>query len=116
MQYTFTRCQSILEKAGWVDNYQAKEVNLSSEEKIILKEIYKFPEIIEQSAKNFSPNLICNFIFHLAQRYNNFYEKHSIISAQSQELIIFRLALTAAVAQVLKTSLSLLGVSVPKKM
>lgn len=116
LQYTFTRCQSILEKAGWVDNYQAKEVNLSSEEKIILKEIYKFPEIIEQSAKNFSPNLICNFIFHLAQRYNNFYEKHSIISAQSQELIIFRLALTAAVAQVLKTSLSLLGVSVPKKM
>ena len=116
LQYTLTRCQSILEKADWADNYQVKEVNLNSEEKIILREIYKFPEIIEQSAKNFSPNLICNFIFHLAQRYNNFYEKHSIISAQSQELIIFRLALTAAVAQVLKTSLSLLGVSVPKKM
>jgi arginyl-tRNA synthetase len=115
LQYTYSRCQSILKKARWKNNYQKKEISLNPEEKIILREIYKFPEIIKQSAQNFSPNLICNFIFYLAQKYNHFYELYPIISAQ-QEVKRFRLAISAAVAQILKTSLFLLGISVPKKM
>jgi arginyl-tRNA synthetase len=117
LQYTFIRCQSVLKKANWKNNYQKiKFIEFNSEEKNLLREIYKFGEIVEQSAKNFSPNLICNYIFYIAQRYNYFYELYPIISATNQELKSFRLALTAAVAQILKTSLSLLGISVPQKM
>ncbi len=90
--------------------------DFSKEELDILRTIYKFPEIVQEAADRFSPNLICNFTFDLAQKYNLFYNLHPIIKAKTEELKIFRLTLTAAVAQVLKNSLFLLGISAPEKM
>lgn len=86
------------------------------EEENILRTIYKFPEVVQEAAEEFSPNLICNFAFNLAQKYNLFYDTYPIIKAETQELKIFRLALTAAVSQILKNSLLLLGIAVPEKM
>ncbi len=117
LQYTFARCQSVLRKAEYkVKDEKIKSIDLNKEEEDILRIIYEFPEVIEEAAKNFSPNLICNFIFGLAQRYNLFYTLHPIIKAETPELKVFRLALTAAIAQVLKNALSLLGISAPEKM
>ncbi len=115
LQYTFTRCKSVLRKSKTKINFKnIKDFNL--EEKDILRTIYRFPEIVQEAADKFSPNLICNFAFDLAQKYNLFYQKHSIIKAETDNLKMFRLGLTAAVAQVLENSLSLLGISVPEKM
>jgi len=117
LQYTYARCQSVLRKAKFkIDPGKIKVLDFNLEEENILRTIYKFPEVIEESAEKFSPNLICNFAFDLAQKYNLFYNYHSIIRAETEELKIFRLSLTAAVAQVLKNSLSLLGIAVPEKM
>ncbi len=115
LQYTFTRCKSVLKKSKTKINFKNIE-NLDSEEKNILRTIYKFPEVVQEAADKFSPNLICNFAFDLAQKYNLFYQKHSIIKAETDNLKMFRLSLTVAVAQVLKNSLSLLGISVPSQM
>lgn len=117
LQYTFVRCQSVLRKAKFkIDFRELKIFNFNKEEEEILREIYKFSEVIEESAEKFSPNLICNFIFNLAQRYNLFYNLHPILKAETKELKNFRLALTKAVALILKSSLSLLGISTPEKM
>ncbi len=115
LQYTFARCKSVLKKSKTKINFKNIE-NLNSEEKDILRTIYKFPEVVQEAADKFSPNLICNFAFDLAQKYNLFYQKHSIIKAETDNLKMFRLSLTTAVAQVLKNSLSLLGISAPEKM
>ncbi len=115
LQYTFARCKSVLKKSKTKINFKKIE-DLNSEEKDILRTIYRFPEIVQEAADKFSPNLICNFAFNLAQKYNLFYQKHPIIKAETDNLKMFRLSLTAAVAQVLKNSLSLLGISVPEKM
>jgi len=117
LQYTFARCQSVLRKSKLkIDLTKIEVVDFNSEEENILKTIYKFPEVVKEVAEKFSPNLICNFAFELAQKYNLFYQLHPIIKADTEELKIFRLALTTAVAQILKNSLSLLGISAPKKM
>jgi len=117
LQYTFVRCQSVLEKARLkIDSRKIKIINFNLEEENILRTIYKFPEVVKEAAEKFSPNLICNFTFDLAQKYNLFYDLHPIIKAETEELKIFRLAITLAVAQVLKNSLSLLGISLPQKM
>jgi arginyl-tRNA synthetase len=118
LQYTFVRSRSVLrkDKKLQIENFKLKIEKLNKEEIDILREIYKFPEIVQEAAEKFSPNLICNFIFDLAQKYNLFYDLHPILKAETEELKIFRLALTTAVAQVLKNSLNLLGISVPERM
>jgi arginyl-tRNA synthetase len=117
LQYTFARCQSVLKKAGFkINSKQLKEINLNDQEKEILRELYKFSEKIKESADKFSPNLICNFIFNLAQKYNLFYNSHPVIKASTKQSKNFRLAITFSVAQVLKNGLNLLGIEVPEKM
>ncbi len=115
LQYTIARCKSVLRKSKTKINFKQID-NINSEEKDILRTIYRFPEIVQEAADKFSPNLICNFAFDLAQKYNLFYQKHTIIKAKTDNLKMFRLGLTTVVAQILKNSLSLLGISAPEKM
>jgi len=117
IQYTAVRCQGVIDKVGSGSFIPHTEIiDFNEEEMTILRTIYKFPEIVRQAANNFSPNLICNFIFDLAQKYNIFYEKHSILNAETKEKKEFRLAITMATRQILENSLELLGISIPQKM
>ncbi len=117
LQYTHARCQSVLEKAG-VGKLALPEKlpDLEVEEVALLRTIYRYPEVLQETAKLFAPNLICNFLFDLAQKYNLFYNKQPILNAESEELKDFRLVLTAAVGQVMKNGLTLLGIEAPEKM
>ncbi len=117
LQYTFARCQSVLGKAKIkISPEKIRITDFNSEEENILRTICKFSEIIQEAAQKFSPHLICNFAFDLAQKYNLFYGLNPIIKAQTPELKIFRIAITACVAQVLKNTLDLMGISAPEKM
>ena len=116
LQYTIVRCQSVLKKAKYKNKAKIDFQNFNQEEENILRIIYKFSEIVEQAAEKFSPHLISNFAFELAQNYNLFYNQHRILEVKSEELKQFRLCLTTAVKQVLTNCLSLLGISIPKKM
>jgi arginyl-tRNA synthetase len=81
-----------------------------------LRTIYKFPEVVLEAAGNFAPNLICNFLFDLAEKFNLFYDKWPILKAETPVMRDFRLALTAAVGQVIKNGLGLLGIETLEKM
>ena len=59
---------------------------------------------------------LANFLFELAQTFNNFYVKHSVLEAPSEEHRIARLQLITAVAQVLKNGLTILGIEAPERM
>jgi len=117
LQYTYARCQSVLRKAETKGIPLSEELpQLEIEEVALLRTIYKFPEVIQEAGENFAPNLICNFLFDLAQKYNLFYNKQPILKAESEELKNFRLALTMTVGQVIKNGLYLLGIETPEKM
>ncbi|MBU0546803.1 MAG: arginine--tRNA ligase [Patescibacteria group bacterium] len=117
LQYTHARCISILRKTKTkLDLKKIKNIKLNSEEEDILRDISRFPEIVREAVQKFSPNLICSFIFDLSQRYNLFYQFHPVIKAETEESKILRLAITTAVAQILKNSLALLGIDTPNKM
>ena len=127
LQYTYARCCSVLKKAGPIKNSIGKQLayglvmkkdfkDFKKEELGILRRVIRFPEIIEESAEKFSPNLICNFIFELAKEYNLFYSLYPIIKAGTPEKKLFRLSLTSAVKQIIKNALSLLGIAAPERM
>ena len=116
LQYVIARCQSILNKAKNRGGLDLREVKMAVEERAVLGMLFKFPEIVAEAARTFSPNLLCNFAYELAQKYNLFYEKLPILNAEKKEQKIFRLALTKAAAQILKNSLNLLGIKSPERM
>ena len=127
LQYTFARCRSVLRKAKTaktIQNCQLEPIRdrnrftpwVNKEELAILRTVYKFPEVIQEVGEKYAPNLLCNFLFDLAQKYNLFYNKQPILKAESEELRNFRLALTAAVGQVIKNGLNLLGIKTPERM
>ena len=119
LQYTYARCQSVLakvEKDLKKEEFNFPHLHLKTEEQNLLRTIYKFPEVIQQAGEKFSPNLICSFLFDLAQKYNVFYNRLSILKADEAELVSFRLFLTMAVSQVIKNGLHLLGIETSEKM
>jgi arginyl-tRNA synthetase len=117
LQYTHARCQSVFKK-GKVKKLSLSDSfgELEAEELVLLRTLYKFPEVVVQAAESFSPNLLCSFLFDLAQKYNLFYKRHSILKASDPEAVKLRLALTFAVGQILRNGLNLLGIKAPKRM
>jgi arginyl-tRNA synthetase len=113
LQYTVARTNSVLAKVKVKNGKLNVGENPNGEELTVLRNLIKFPEVIQNAAESYSPNLLCNYLYDLAQKYNGFYNKHKIIGSESEE---FRLALTAGVGQVLKNGLKLLGIQTPERM
>jgi len=88
---------------------------LEAAEKAILRKIYLFPEVVYDAAQRLSPNIICNYLYDLAQKYNLFYNEYPILRAE-KKIKIFRVKLTLAVNQLLENGLFLLGIKAPEKM
>lgn len=119
LQYAYVRAYSILKKS------EIKEQKLKSFKSLKLKEgkevallklLSQFPEITEKAATSYSPNLICNFLFELAQHFNAFYESLPVLKARDEELKKARLVLIASFCQVLKNGLNFLGIKTLEKM
>ena len=116
--YTFVRTQSVLNKSTyhlgttWINNGIAK---LEKEERDLLRTLANYSETVYEAARNFSPNLIANYLYDLAQKYNLFYQKHKILLTE-EKIRIFRLLLTKATGQVIKNGLYLLGIKTVNKM
>ena len=113
LQYTYARTQSVLAKAKVNEANKSTLGDINKEEKSVLRAIVRYEDVIFDAAKSFSPNLLANYLFDLAQKYNNFYNQHRIIGSDSQD---FRLSLSSAVGKLLKSGLSILGIQTPQKM
>ena len=116
LQYAVVRCKSVLKKAGVRITKPKAEQIISEEEVLVLRMLFRFPEIVQEAAEKLAPNIICNFAFDLAQQYNTFYDKQPILKVEDKEIKNFRLLLTAATKQVLENALCLLGIEVPERM
>lgn len=117
LQYTYARAISVLRKAK-VESLGLKNMTdlmLNDEERYILRYLYRFPKVVSDAGEQYAPNLVCHYLYELAQRYNSFYSKHGILKAKGNKRDL-RIALTASVAQVLKNGLDLLGIETPEKM
>ncbi len=113
--YTYTRCKSVLRKAeGSRADPMRGEVKLNAEEHELSRLISFFPQYVAQAATELAPNVLCTYLFQLAQAFNLFYQKHPILDAQ--EAKGWRLTLTAATAQVLHNGLYFLGISTVERM
>ncbi len=114
IQYTIARINSVLLKGQTSKKINSFEVlNLSDEEISVLRKLAQFQEIIVTAGKTYSPNILCNYLYDLASKFNTLYNKHKIVGSETEE---FRLLLSKSTAQVLKNGLKLLGIQSPERM
>jgi len=113
LQYSYVRAFNILNKAK-IKKYDASLLKEEIEIKLI-KKIAAFPYIIKQSADQYSPNILSNYLFELAQDFNSFYHASPVLKAE-EGLKNARLKLVETVKFVLGTGLELLSIPVLEKM
>ncbi len=118
LQYVNARIKSVLAKSSTSLGSGKIKVSkdlINAEEMSLLRGLHRFPEVVQEAAGSYAPNLICSYLFDLAQKFNLFYQKHPILKANDSQRD-FRLGLTAAVGQVVENGLRLLGIAAPEKM
>ena len=81
----------------------------------VLRLLHDFPNRVEDAAEKYEPYIISRHLVSIAHAFNAFYHNH-IILIEDEPTRRARLVLTAAVRQVLKTGLGLLGIAAPAVM
>ncbi len=118
VQYAHARICSVLQEWGGdaATLSQADTSPLtSSHEFALLRCLMDYPEIVEGSAREFSPHLIAFYLKELAAEFHSYYNATRFLVPEAQ-IRSARLALVTAIRQVLRNGLRLLGVSCPEKM
>ena len=115
VQYTYARCNSLLEKCGDVDgdiDYSGIDNESAAE---VIRTLSKYQDVLVDASQRFEPYLVTRYVVELAQAFNKFYFECNIANAETS-IKNSRLLLTKAVKQVLANALKLLGIQTPKKM
>jgi arginyl-tRNA synthetase len=117
LQYTHARIHGILRKAGDTAGAPVTSgINMQPQELAVLRKLNQFPEVLEMVLDDNLLNLLCNYLFELAQEFNSFYQAVPVLQEQQEHVRQFRLGLVTATAQVIKNGLSLLGIEAPEEM
>lgn len=116
IQYTHARIKSVLNKAGKIADKSDENVVMNPLEKEIIKLIYEYPMVLEESASQYNPALIANHVYELTKTFNRFYHDYSILKEENEKVKQFRLILAAQCAKVIKSGMKLLGIEVPDRM
>ena len=118
MLYAYARIQSISRKEGI--NFQNLgsniEILLESEFELTLgKHLLQLGEILLMVEQDLLPNRLCQYLYELSQKFNQFYENCDVLKAE-EPVRTSRLALCDLTARTIKFGLSLLGISVLERM
>ncbi len=113
VQYTHARACSILKKATKLTKTRIK--NLNDQESNLIKIISKFPLMVEEAYKQLGPHVVSNYVFQLAQNFNEFYHACPVLN-EDMETKNKRLQIVLATRYTLANALSLLGIEAPEEM
>jgi len=115
VQYTYARIKSILRKEKAINDKPQAASLLPLEKKLIVL-LEQYTSIIEQAAIEYNPSVLAIYAFNLAKDFNTFYTEHSVMNAESAEKKQLRLRLCEMTANVIASSMHLLGIRVPERM
>jgi arginyl-tRNA synthetase len=117
IQYTHARIQSVIRKSNdfEFDKWDST-IAINDKERSLLRNIYNYSNVIQNAAKNYSPAMIASYAYDLAKEYNQFYHDNQILKEEDRTLASFRLDLSRMVANIIRSSMGLLGIEVPNQM
>jgi arginyl-tRNA synthetase len=115
LMYSFVRAKKILGKLttkrkGKKASLKKIEMQFSPQEKQLILELHRFPEVVQKAALSFQPLMVSKYAFDLASSFNRFYETSRVINAETNELKSLRAALVESFAIVMGNTLRVLGI------
>jgi arginyl-tRNA synthetase len=85
------------------------------EEQILVKDILRLPEVVEDSARSLEPYFLTYYLIDLARDFHYFYDQHRVV-CEDPGLTQARLYLISRTADALKKGCDLMGISCPETM
>jgi arginyl-tRNA synthetase len=125
VQYVHARCCGILSEAaaaGIDVPSDAESVDVdagvleTAAAENLLREVARFPAVIESAAADLEPHTVATFTREFADAYNAFYRECPVVTADSDALRDARLAVVAAARHTMANALDALGVDAPASM
>lgn len=120
IQYTYARIQSVLRKAAEagivIPQVLPANIELSEKEEGLIQMVADFAAVVRQAGEDYSPSGIANYVYDLVKEYNQFYHDFSILREENEDVRLFRVALSANIAKVVRLGMGLLGIEVPDRM
>ncbi len=118
IQYAHARIHGVLAQWGG-DRLALHHVDVSvlgdDYETTLLQRMIDYPQVVETAAQELAPHLIAFYLKELAADFHSYYNASRFL-VEDEQLRLARLALIAALAQVIRNGLDLLGVSAPEQM
>jgi arginyl-tRNA synthetase len=121
IQYAHARISSIMKHAHSQNMELSRladaELSLLTEPEEIdlMKQIGKFPSVVEEAAEKREVHRIPTFILDMVGLFHSYYNKHRVVT-EEEGLTLARLALVEAIRQVVKNALGLMGIEAPERM
>jgi arginyl-tRNA synthetase len=121
VQYSFARIQSLIRKSRTRMQFETMPflesgLELLPIEKELIKTLYRFPSELTQSAKEYNPGVIANYVFDLAKSYSTFFQTVPVLKDEDNDQVAFRLRLSNLTGKVIFNAMSLLGIELPQSM
>lgn len=116
--YTFARGNKIIQDSKTEIELDVNLL-LSLDSKLelkLLKQISFYQNVVIETGKQLSPNILTNYLFELAQIFNSFYKESPILNESDEKIKSARLLLTKLTTQTLQKGLYLLGIKTVESM
>jgi len=115
LQYSYARARSVLEKAKSEGIKPSADLPSGWQTIELEKLLYRFPEVVELCAAEFAPHYLAKYLTDLARAYNSFYGREQIVK-HNDPSSPYKVALSQALARVMRNGLSILGIHAPERM
>jgi arginyl-tRNA synthetase len=127
LQYANARIRSILARAGGPGAGETGEtgggahvaagiVLGTAPERALALKLAQFPAAVQMAVDRLQPHRVCTYLYETATAFSTFYEKCSVLNAETPELRVSRLALSELTSRTLTLGLDLLGIEAPERL
>jgi arginyl-tRNA synthetase len=114
IQYSGVRALSVLGKVSQDFDFSKIEKSVSDVSQVEAL-LVRFPDVVENSIKAWSPHYIATYLLQVSQAFNAWYAQNKIIDENNPDMY-YNIFITKCVAQVIENGLYLLGIDLPEKM
>ena len=115
IQFNYARIKSVLRKTEPAAATKLTPQFLPLEKELIIA-LEKFPSVIIQAGDELNPSVIAIYIYQVAKIFSSLYAEHPIANAETMEKKQLRLQLAGMTANVVRSGMQLLGITVPERM